>query len=376
MSFQSPWLLLSLVVLAAAVGVWLYAERRRMRYAVRFTNMDVLATVVSGRTWPRLVPPALFALALAVLSRRPRATPGRADGLEGACDRDPRHRHVTVDAGGGRRADAIGRGPGGGAHVPRQGTRSPAGGSRRLRRRDAGRNSSDAGSRSRPHGRGRDRHLPDLRRNRDRRRAGDGRRPRESESPTTEVPEGEEIALAARGGTRSFAQATTCDEPGPVSVLFLSDGAQTRGILQPLEGAALARDACFPVFTVALGTPKGTIARGPFGGGGFNPGGSDSQRIPVPPDPETLRQIAAMTGGEFSEARTADALEKAYDNLGSRWDASPARPRSRSCSSRWRPGSCSRPACSGCSSRRGFRRRPPAEAVQAQPDRRRGQASA
>ncbi len=100
-----------------------------------------------------------------------------------------------------------------------------------------------------------------------------------------EVPEGEEIALAARGGTRSFAQATTCDEPGPVSVLFLSDGAQTRGILQPLEGAALAREACFPVFTVALGTPSGTIARGPFGGGGFNQVGatlSGSPFLPIP----------------------------------------------------------------------------------------------
>ena len=93
--------------------------------------------------------------------------------------------------------------------------------------------------------------------------------------------------------------------------------------MQPLEGAALARDACFPVFTVALGTPNGTIARGPFGGGGFNPGSGDSQRIPVPPDPETLRQIAEMTGGEFSEARTADALEKAYENLGSRLGREP-----------------------------------------------------
>ena len=89
-----------------------------------------------------------------------------------------------------------------------------------------------------------------------------------------------------------------------MSILFLSDGAQTRGILQPLEGAALARDACFPVYTVALGTPNGTIARGSFGGS-FDPGSGDDQRSPVPPDPETLRQIAAMTGGEFSEAGAA-----------------------------------------------------------------------
>jgi Ca-activated chloride channel family protein len=67
MSFRSPWFLVGLVLLALAIGVWVLAERRRMRYAVRFTNVDVLASVVSGRSWRRLVPPSLFALALALL---------------------------------------------------------------------------------------------------------------------------------------------------------------------------------------------------------------------------------------------------------------------------------------------------------------------
>jgi hypothetical protein len=49
-SFQSPWLLLGLILLPAAVGVWMLAERRRMRYAVQYTNVDVLASVVSGRS--------------------------------------------------------------------------------------------------------------------------------------------------------------------------------------------------------------------------------------------------------------------------------------------------------------------------------------
>ena len=111
-------------------------------------------------------------------------------------------------------------------------------------------------------------------------------------------------------------QAEGCEENGPVSILFLSDGAQTRGILQPLEGAALARDACIPVYTIALGTPEGIIDRGTFGGG--FPSDSGPRFIPVPPDPETLRAIADMTGGEFSEARSADSLERAYSKLGSR----------------------------------------------------------
>jgi len=106
-----------------------------------------------------------------------------------------------------------------------------------------------------------------------------------------------------------------CDDESLVSILFLSDGAQTRGVLEPAQGAALAREACFPVYTVALGTPEGTIRRG-FGFGGGGPG-DPNELIPVPPDPETLRAIAETTGGKFSEARDADALESAYEDLGS-----------------------------------------------------------
>ena len=62
------------------------------------------------------------------------------------------------------------------------------------------------------------------------------------------------------------------------------------------------------------------IERGPFGG---IPGQDSGELIPVPPDPETLRAIAETTGGEFSEARTSDALERAYENLGSRLGREP-----------------------------------------------------
>ena len=137
------------------------------------------------------------------------------------------------------------------------------------------------------------------------------------------VPEeGSTAAPAPSRSTRSLAQsATPCpEEPSPVSILFLSDGAQTRGLLQPLEGAQLAKDACFPVYTIALGTPDGVIERGPFGG---IPGQDSGELIPVPPDPATLRAIAETTGGEFSEARTSDALERAYENLGSRLGREP-----------------------------------------------------
>ena len=67
MSFERPLVLLTLLAIPLAVGVYLLAERRRMRYAIRFTNLDVLAGVMGGRLWRRYVPPVLFLLALAAL---------------------------------------------------------------------------------------------------------------------------------------------------------------------------------------------------------------------------------------------------------------------------------------------------------------------
>ena len=135
-------------------------------------------------------------------------------------------------------------------------------------------------------------------------------------------PEEGQIAAGRPQLARTLAQVTGCEKKSPVSILFLSDGAQTRGVLQPLEGAALAKEACFPVNTIALGTPTGVIDRGQFGFG-FPPGQNGEQLIPVPPDPDTLRAIAETTGGQFSEARTADAVKKAYENLGSRLGREP-----------------------------------------------------
>jgi Ca-activated chloride channel family protein len=316
MSFQSPWFLLALVVLAAAAGIWVLAERRRMRYSVQFTNVDVLATVVFGRSWRRFIPTSLFALSLAFLlvglarphvSRvllKERATvilvadtsrsmqakdvqPTRLGAAQDAMrlflDRVPDRMRVGLVVFAGE------------AQVATPPTRDHELVRTAVDEIDTflvygGTAIGDALQTA-----------VEL-----------GRRVNEGD-----VPEGQEIALpAALQGTRSLAQAARC-EPGPVSILFLSDGAQTRGILQPQEGAALARDACIPVYTVALGTPNGVIERGQFGFQG------QGQLIPVPPDPDTLRQIAEMTGGEFSEARTTDALEKAYRSLGSRLGREP-----------------------------------------------------
>jgi Ca-activated chloride channel family protein len=135
---------------------------------------------------------------------------------------------------------------------------------------------------------------------------------------------------AVSGESGNLASVTTAAPDtktrGLVSILFLSDGAQTRGDLEPLEGADLAKQAGIPVYTVALGTPGGTLTFGPGGGpgggagggGGSFPGGPfGSRRVPVPPDPDTLRAIADRTGGEFFAAQSAKSLQSAYGKLGS-----------------------------------------------------------
>ena len=111
----------------------------------------------------------------------------------------------------------------------------------------------------------------------------------------------------ALGGARTLAaESKTALTHAPVSILFLSDGHQNRGDLQPLQGAARAKAAGFPVYTVALGTTGNTTLRGrPTNGGFFFGGSSGGFGNGLAPDPKTLRAIAVATGGEFFRAKTA-----------------------------------------------------------------------
>jgi Ca-activated chloride channel homolog len=318
-SFQSPWMLLGLLVVAVFVGIWLWAERRRARYTIRFTNLDVLATVVSGRSWIRYVPAGILVAGLCALVvglARPQ--------VERSLLREKATVILVVDTSRSMQAKDV---------APTR-----LGAAQEALRLFLDRAPDDlrvglvvfAGEAQVATPPTDDHELVEA--------AitdideflvfggtaiGDalqtavllGRR------VTDLVDEGGTAAPAPSDATRTLAQAAACpEEPSPVSILFLSDGAQTRGLLQPLEGARLARQACFPVFTVALGTPEGVIERGPFGG---FPGQDSGEIIPVPPDPATLRAIAEMTGGEFTEARTSDVLERAYQNLGSRLGREP-----------------------------------------------------
>jgi Ca-activated chloride channel homolog len=96
----------------------------------------------------------------------------------------------------------------------------------------------------------------------------------------------------------------------PSAIVLLSDGASTKG-KSPIAAAEEAKRAKIPVYTVALGTPAGTITVPRPGG----QGGSETRR--VPPDPDALGRIARASGGQTFTADNASELKRVYQRLGS-----------------------------------------------------------
>jgi len=87
------------------------------------------------------------------------------------------------------------------------------------------------------------------------------------------------------------------------SVVVLSDGETTQG--RPTEdGAQVAVDAGVKVYTIAFGTEEGVIEDPTTG-----------QQVPVPVKYPELANAADVTGGEAYEAPTSDALQDAYDSI-------------------------------------------------------------
>jgi Ca-activated chloride channel family protein len=309
MTFGHPLLLLTLLVVPAAIGLFLLAERRRMRYAVRFTNLEVLADVVGGRGWRRFLPLALFLLALAALCvavARPR--------VHRLVPRERATTILVVDASRSMESHDI----------------KP---SRLGAAKDAVRTFLERVPKRMRVGlivfAGEAQVAAPPTTDRDLVRESVADMDRFSGFGGTAI--GDALAAAAElgvqavaDGNASLAAADTRSGPthGLVSILFLSDGAQTRGTLLPLQGADRAKAAGIPVYTVALGTPHGTIDFG--GGGGFGGGDFNGPRR-VPPDPDTLKAIAQRTDGRFFAARSADSLQAAYEKLGSRLGRTPGR---------------------------------------------------
>jgi Ca-activated chloride channel homolog len=290
-------LLALLVVPVAAAAYWLI-DRRPSRYAVAFSNLDVLAAVSESEgKWRRRIPPALFLLALVaagIALSRPQ--------IDVMVDREQATIVLAIDQSGSMLAEDV---------PPSRLTAAKANIRKFL-----------------------DELPPKFRvgmvafaeeaqvvapvtTNRQPvREAVDFLFPMRGTAIGDAVARAAELAQEATGTQAEtqisgFGLAQSDPDSGtepPAAVLLLSDGFQTAGLLPPLDGAARAKELGIPVYTIALGTADGVIDLS-FGG--------EARRIPVPPDRETLRLIARETGGKYYAAPSDDALRGAYDDLGS-----------------------------------------------------------
>ena len=117
---------------------------------------------------------------------------------------------------------------------------------------------------------------------------------------------GDAVALSLRVGQP---QEEGVEAP-PRAIVVISDGARDGGQVEPADAAQQAKRRGVPVYTVLVGTPSGTVEERLTGG--------YRRIIRVPPNPETLQQVAATSGGTFFEAPDAERLSEVYEELGSR----------------------------------------------------------
>lgn len=276
-----------------AVWVYLLIQRRRMRYAVRFPNLELLAVVAQARAGRRHhIPPLLLLLAVTALLiglARPHATvllPRQeatvvltldSSGSMQATDVEPNRMDVAKEAA----ADFVDQLPANfqigivafsdQAHVLAPPTTD----------RTAVREGIASLVASGPTAIG-DAIVKSLSLN-----------PKRSNTPS---PDGDEVDPT--GGERPLA-----------AIVLLSDGSNTAGRFEVMEGVARAKSLGLPVFTIALGPPEGIEAPLDVVAG-----------VPIPPpDYETLRTIAEETGGRYFSAPTRQELQSIYDSLGSRF---------------------------------------------------------
>ncbi len=91
----------------------------------------------------------------------------------------------------------------------------------------------------------------------------------------------------------------------PAIVVLLTDG-ENNEFPDPLESAQSAADRGVRIYTVGVGSAQGTILR--IGG----------RSIRTRLDEETLKQIAQITGGSYYNAANEEELRKIYENLDTR----------------------------------------------------------
>jgi Ca-activated chloride channel homolog len=278
-SFADPLWLLALLGLPLMVAAQ-YARRRRARsYAVRFTAVSnlKLAAAAAGPAWRRHVPAALALAALAVLAlalakpRRTVAVPvGRASVM------------MVTDHSLSMEADDV---------QPDRLTAAQAAAHSFLDRLPKRVKVGVVAFSD----------TPDTVQapSEDHSAA---RQVIDNQAPGGATDTGDALAVAIQALTNSAGGG----KRAPSSIVLLSDGRTTTG-RDPVSVARQAGKLRIPIYTVSLGTQDALIPNP----GGFGP------PVPVPPDPDLLRQIARASGGRAFNAEDDSQLSTIYKALGS-----------------------------------------------------------
>jgi len=284
MSFREPLVLVALGLLPLAVLAYVAAQQRRRRYAVRYTNVDILASVAKAsplRHLPALLALLAFAALLVALARPERTV---------AAKREEATVIMVTDTSGSMLAKDV---------LPDRLT--------------AAREAALTLAKQVPE----DFRIGLIK---------FGSHAEQVVEPTTDRGQLRLAlnSLKVAGGTAmgdglklglEAAQAPIPDGLGgtrklPTAIVLLSDGASTRGE-DPIDIAQQAKKAKIRVYTVALGTPNGTLETKRADG--------TTRNEKVPPDTLTLQDIARDTGGRYFNAPDADQLEAVYAGLATRF---------------------------------------------------------
>jgi Ca-activated chloride channel homolog len=274
-SFASPAFLVALALVPLVLAVQILLRRRARRYAVRYPAVATLAPLLpQASAWRRRVPLALFLASLAVLTvalARPHRTV--------AVPREQASIVLVTDVSRSMLADDV---------DPNRMEAARSAAQRFLEEVPAEALVGAVAFSTDPH---------------------------TIEEPTDDHDEIKALVdgLSADGGTAAgdalAAALEMVDGPDedrpPAAILLLSDGKTTTG-RDPIPVARRARRLGVPIHTVALGT-RGAVITTP-----------DGSLLPVPPDPETMRRIAALSGGRAFEVDDAGELGGLYEDLGSR----------------------------------------------------------
>jgi Ca-activated chloride channel homolog len=303
MTFLAPTLLVGLLVVPVLVALYVWAQGRRSRYAIRFTNLDLLANLAPRRPgWRRHLPTALYLLAVSALAiglARPT--------MVVPTPRDDATVILAIDVSGSMKAEDV---------APTRLAAARAAAHDFVAGLPASVRVGLVAFATRP--------MTLVTPTADRavvNAAIDGLTPRDGTAMGDALMQVLDLAEAVQmgasgdgstgaGDTVPGAGSTTGDAGPAVAAILLSDGANSAGDTEPLDAAQRAASLGVPIYTIALGTAAGTVEV------------TDENGMPVtlevPPDTATLQQIAETTGATAFDAPTADELKVVYDDLESR----------------------------------------------------------